>query len=81
MFKLTGIEIGLVCEQEMNGMTQITFKQVQTDKKSTWELTVAKTKKTGIKNYLAWMQTTMMQTISRRNFQWDDEIAEKNTLN
>ena len=27
------------------------------------------------------MQTTMMQTISRRNFQWDDEITEENTLN
>ena len=31
MFKLTGIEIGLVCDQEMYGMTQITFKKVQTD--------------------------------------------------
>ena len=32
MFKLTGIEIGLVGDQEMYGMTQITFKKLQTDK-------------------------------------------------
>lgn len=59
---------GLVSDQEMYGMTQITFKKIQTDKNH-MGIDCGKTQKTGIKNYLAWMQTTMMQTISRRNFQ------------